>query len=186
MPGLKIYKPNSKFPARIGAAFQFDRGIKNSDGPNPTPCLFITAALQTKAKPAQISKESAFVWADPNTKKPDAAVIRFCCDLNDLTRLLVVLEGNHYKIVGQNREWLGEVQLTHKWTPQGGKERTTSFRLDHSDKTKDMIMSLSRNPGHKGTGFDKIGMYLQPHEQVALRELVRNVVQAYYNKENRS
>jgi len=175
MGRFDIYKPNGNYPNRRGAAFQFEIGEKKNSGKKlPTPCIFVTAAPQTKAKPAKGAKDSAFVWVVEGGK-PHPETIRICLDLVDLSQMLVMLEGYHKDAKG-NR--IDEVQIVHQYQPAGADEKMTKdLTLDNSDKTKDTILSMSQNTGK---GHNKVMTYLKPHEKIALREIVRVTMSKYF------
>jgi len=174
MGRFDIYKPNGKFPQYRGAAFQFEMGEKAGKGNRlPTPCIFVTAAPQTRAKPAKGAKDSAFVWVEDG--KPHPETICMCLDLVDLAQLLVMLEGYHKDAKG---DLISAVQIVHQHTPNGATEKETKdLTLDNSDKTKDVILSMSKNAGK---GSHKVLTYLKPHEKIALREIVRVAMSKYF------
>jgi hypothetical protein len=175
MGRFDIYKPNGNFPQRRGAAFQFEIGTKKGgEGKVPTPCIFVTAAPQTKHKPAKGAKGSAFVWMEKDgTPHPES--IRICLDLVDLSQMLVMLEGYHKDA---NGNLISSVQLVHQYQPQGSDVKLTKdLTLDHVNKEKDTILSMSQSAGK---GHNKVMTYLKPHEKIALREIVRIAISKYY------
>lgn len=174
MGRFDIYKPNSKFPKFRGAAFQFEIGEKQNSGTKlSTPCIFVTAAPQTKAKPAQGAKGSAFVWVEDGKPHPESICI--CLDLVDLSQMLVMLEGYHKDA---KNERIDRVQLVHQYQPAGASEKMTKdLTLDNTDRSKDTILSMSQNAGK---GHNKIMTYLKPHEKIALREIVRVAISKYF------
>jgi len=174
MGRFDIYKPTGSFPQRKGAAFQFEIGNKQARGNRlPTPCIFVTAAPQTKHKPERLSKDSAFVWTEDG--KPHKETICMCLDLVDLAQMLTMLEGYHKDSKGN---LISEVQLVHQSMPKGSDIKVTKdLVLNNSDKTKDVILSMSQTVGQ---GHHKILTYLKPPEKIALREIVRVTISKYF------
>lgn len=194
MQSLNLYKPTPKFPQKTGSAFQFKPSFKTNKEVK-TPCIFVEAVPQTKPKPAgRASRDSAFVWAVRENDEwvPHPKRVLMCLDIQDLMQIdafwtemdrqktafyvLNNLRAFNDKVPTDLPE--NRIDLTHQ-LQRNDKQITKGFKIEFPfGIEKDPQISLGSN---EGAGHNVVRMFLQSHEQAALRCLVQSTMRRYFS-----